>query len=172
MSDADVPLLDFDHGQAEKVKPAGTVAGSIPDRVVLSFFADVIRDRCGEGRADVVHELEWEGIVSKVFAVATPRGRVAVVPPRGPGGKESGRAARLTQPTVWRATTASASGIYPWLVAEPMPPVGAPIGYDVFSKSTFSSHPVEWVDGGIDPHLDDRPREHGRRVEHAVERGA
>jgi hypothetical protein len=30
-----------------------------------------------------------------------------------------------------------------------MPPVGAPIGYDVFSKSTFSSHPVEWVDRGI-----------------------
>jgi len=76
-------------------------------------------------------------------------GRVAVVPPRGPAGRESGRAARLPQPTVWRATTASASGIYPWLVAEPMPPVGAPIGYDVFSKSTFSSHPVEWVDGGI-----------------------
>ena len=50
---------------------------------------------------------------------------------------------------MWRATTASAAGIYPWLVAEPMPPVGAPIGYDVFSKSTFSSHPVEWVDRGI-----------------------
>ena len=75
--------------------------------------------------------------------------RVAVVGSRGPGGKDSGKAARVAQPTVWRATTASASGIYPWLVAEPMPPVGAPIGYDVFSKSTFSSHPVEWVDRGI-----------------------
>ena len=67
-----------------------------------------------------------------------------------------GRAARsrvgrrpLPQPSVWRATTASAAGIYPWPVAEPMPPVGAPIGYDVFSKSTFSPHPVEWVDRGI-----------------------
>jgi hypothetical protein len=50
---------------------------------------------------------------------------------------------------VWRATTASAAGIYPWLVAQPMPAVGAPIGYDVFSKSTFSSHPVEWVDRGV-----------------------
>jgi hypothetical protein len=74
---------------------------------------------------------------------------VAVVHPQGPTGPDSGRAARPPQPTVWRATTASASGIYPWLVAEPMPPVGAPIGYDVFSKSTFSSHPVEWVESGI-----------------------
>lgn len=75
--------------------------------------------------------------------------RVRVVPRRGLMGKESGRAASLPQPNVWRATTATAAGIYPWLVAEPMPPVGAPIGYDVFSKSTFSSHPVEWVDRGI-----------------------
>jgi type IV secretory pathway VirB4 component len=30
-----------------------------------------------------------------------------------------------------------------------MPAVGAPIGFDVFSKSTFSSHPVEWVDRGV-----------------------
>jgi hypothetical protein len=82
-------------------------------------------------------------------ARATGAKRIAVVGPRGPSGRESGTAACLPQPTVWRATTASAAGIYPWLVAEPMPPVGAPIGYDVFSKSTFSSHPVEWVDRGI-----------------------
>jgi uridine phosphorylase len=77
----DVPLLEFDHGQVEKVKPTDIVAGVIPERVVLSFFADVIEERCGEGRADVVHELRWEGITSKVFAVQTPRGRVAVVHP-------------------------------------------------------------------------------------------
>jgi hypothetical protein len=88
----------------------------------------------------------------KGAAAPAPRAggkHIAVVGPRGPGGRESGRAACLPQPSVWRATTASAAGIYPWLVAEPMPPVGAPIGYDVFSKSTFSSHPVEWVDRGI-----------------------
>ena len=81
MCNTDVPLLEFDHGQVEKIKPADIVAGVIPDRVVLSFFADVIQDRCGEGRANVVHELMWEGITSKVFAVQTPRGRVAVVHP-------------------------------------------------------------------------------------------
>lgn len=74
---------------------------------------------------------------------------IVPVPRRGPWGRDSGRAACLPQPSVWRATTASAAGIYPWLVADPMPAVGAPIGYDVFSKSTFSSHPVEWVDRGI-----------------------
>ncbi|HLY83531.1 MAG TPA: hypothetical protein VKQ71_11130 [Acidimicrobiales bacterium] len=84
-----------------------------------------------------------------VTAPRTSARRMAVVGPRGRSGKDSGRAACLPQPSVWRATTASAAGIYPWLVAEPMPPVGAPIGYDVFSKSTFSSHPVEWVDQGI-----------------------
>jgi len=81
MCNGGVPLLEFDQGQAEKVKPADIVAGAIPDRVVLSFFADVIDDRCGEGKARVVHELRWEGIVSKVFAVETRRGSVAVVHP-------------------------------------------------------------------------------------------
>jgi purine-nucleoside phosphorylase len=81
MCHIDVPLLEFDQGQVEKVRPADTAAGSIPDRVILCFFAEVIRDRCGQGRADVVHELEWEGFVSNAYAVEASRGRVAVVHP-------------------------------------------------------------------------------------------
>jgi type IV secretory pathway VirB4 component len=113
----------------------------------------------GAARARHLVEVEewarWRQPATRTRAAkATPRPRsgdprIAPVPRRGRLGHNSGRAARLPQPSVWRATTASAAGIYPWLVAEPMPPVGAPIGYDVFSRSTFSSHPVEWVDRGI-----------------------
>jgi hypothetical protein len=73
------------------------------------------------------------------------RHRVAVVPRKGWMTRDGGRAASLPQPSVWRATTASAAGVYPWLVAQPLPAVGAAIGYDIFSRSTFCSHPVEWV---------------------------
>jgi uridine phosphorylase len=80
MSDIESPLLEFDHEEA-KVKAADIVAGTIPDRVVLSFFAEVIEERCGEGRADLAHELRWEGITTKVFALMTARGRVGIVHP-------------------------------------------------------------------------------------------
>jgi hypothetical protein len=73
------------------------------------------------------------------------RARVRVVPRQGWLVRDGGRAASLPQPAVWRATTASASGIYPWLMSQPLPAVGVAIGYDVFTRSTFCSHPVEWV---------------------------
>lgn len=74
---------------------------------------------------------------------------VRAVPRQGWLVRDGGRAASLPQPAVWRATTASAAGIYPWLVAEPLPAAGAAIGYDVFSRSTFCSHPVEWLRRGV-----------------------
>lgn len=91
------------------------------------------------------------GRVSAREAEPDPPAEPAIRPVarRGPLVADGGRAASLPQPSVWRATTASAAGIYPWLVAAPLPAVGAPIGYDVFTRATFCSHPVEWVKRGI-----------------------
>ncbi|MFC0080952.1 type VI secretion protein [Aciditerrimonas ferrireducens] len=78
-----------------------------------------------------------------------PLPRVRPVPRRGLFQPGAGRAANVPRPVVWRATTASAAGIYPWLVADPLPAIGAPIGYDVHTRVTFCSHPVAWVQRGF-----------------------
>ena len=69
--------------------------------------------------------------------------------PRGPRAAEHGRAASLNVAKTWRATTSQVCGLYPFLSAEPMPPVGVPLGVDVHAGTTFSYAPVEWLLRGI-----------------------
>jgi type IV secretory pathway VirB4 component len=46
---------------------------------------------------------------------------------------------------VYQASTREIGGLFPLLVASPMPAVGARIGYDVQSGGAFYCHPVWWV---------------------------
>ncbi|MBN9743594.1 ATP-binding protein [Amycolatopsis sp. A1MSW2902] len=46
---------------------------------------------------------------------------------------------------VYHASTREIGGLFPLLVACPVPAVGARIGYDVQSGGAFYCHPVEWV---------------------------
>jgi len=125
---------------AEEVRQAGTTSegrGPAASAVVLD---DWVYWRRPERRERSAQRARSDG---------QSRPRIRVVPRQGFFVRDGGRAASLPQPTTWRATTASAAGIYPWLVAQPLPAVGAAIGYDVFTRSTFCSHPVEWVKRNI-----------------------
>ena len=66
------------------------------------------------------HDTKGAGRAVRAARPAPAGPRVAVVGRRGRSGKGSGQAASLPLPSVWRATTATAAGIYPWLVAEPV----------------------------------------------------
>jgi hypothetical protein len=107
-----------------------------------------------EERRPVEVKPGWQSAPAvKKPAAAPPEGPRVSSPPsvhrRGRAGRNNGRAPSLPRPVVWRATSASASDWYPWLTAQPLPPVGIPIGRDVFSMAIFPVHPVEWVHRGI-----------------------
>ena len=96
----------------------------------------------------------------------------AAPPPAAPTGEtmpEAGRAARRVNRTVaprrghrtrgagWAAVDATrrwpvyqapsteVGGLFPLLAANPLPAVGARMGYDALSGSAFYCHPIEWV---------------------------
>jgi len=66
-------------------------------------------------------------------------------PPLGLWRKDGGHAASKVRASGWRATTNQVAGLYPFLTAAPLPPVGVPVGIDVYSAATVPWHPVEWL---------------------------
>jgi type IV secretory pathway VirB4 component len=51
---------------------------------------------------------------------------------------------------VYAAPSTEVGGLFPLLAANPLPPVGARMGYDAISGSAFYCHPIEWVlDGSL-----------------------
>ncbi|MQY15139.1 hypothetical protein SRB5_53170 [Streptomyces sp. RB5] len=72
-----------------------------------------------------------------------------VAPRRGWNAADAGRAASLPRAEVFRADTARASGLYPFLHAGGLPPVGAYIGWNTLTQTAFSAHPSVWVSEGI-----------------------
>lgn len=61
----------------------------------------------------------------------------------------AGRAANEPTPEVHRADTSQVAGLYPYLHADTLPPVGAYIGYNVLTMRAFSAHPSVWVGSGL-----------------------
>lgn len=51
--------------------------------------------------------------------------------------------------TVYRTSTHEIGGLWPFLVSNGVPPVGARMGYDALSGGAFYCHPVEWVLRGL-----------------------
>ncbi|MFI9206471.1 type VI secretion protein [Streptomyces sp. NPDC053048] len=75
---------------------------------------------------------------------------IGFVPPRrGVNAAYAGRAANEANPEVHRADTSQVSGLYPFLHASSLPPVGAYIGWNVLSMRAFSAHPSVWVAEGL-----------------------
>jgi len=50
---------------------------------------------------------------------------------------------------VFRADTSQLPGLYPFLHARSLPPMGAYIGWNTLSMQAFSAHPAAWVLAGI-----------------------
>lgn len=49
----------------------------------------------------------------------------------------------------YQTSTHEIGAWFPFLAADPLPPVGARMGYDVISGSSFHAHPIEWVLRGL-----------------------
>lgn len=69
----------------------------------------------------------------------------ATAPLRGHARPGHGWSPVLAPLPVYQTSTREIGGLFPLLVASPMPAVGARIGYDVQSGGAFYCHPVEWV---------------------------
>ncbi len=61
----------------------------------------------------------------------------------------AGRAASAARPAVFRADTSQLPGLYPFLHAQSLPPMGAYIGWNTLSMQSFSAHPALWVVAGL-----------------------
>ncbi|MGW6870407.1 type VI secretion protein [Streptomyces sp. NPDC054901] len=78
-----------------------------------------------------------------------PAGAMRIAPKRGWNLPFAGRAASLATPEVFRADSGRASGIYPFLHAAALPPIGVYIGYNTLTMQAFSAHPSAWVREGL-----------------------
>ena len=74
-----------------------------------------------------------------------------VAPRRGHRARGSGWAAvdATRRWPVYQAPSTEVGGLFPLLAANPLPAVGARMGYDALSGSAFYCHPIEWVLHGL-----------------------
>ncbi|MCG0066008.1 type VI secretion protein [Streptomyces tricolor] len=78
-----------------------------------------------------------------------PDTAMRVAPRKGWSQPYAGRAASVPRVEVIRSDTANAGGIYPFLHAASLPPVGAYIGQNTLTTEAFSAHPAVWVKEGL-----------------------
>ncbi|MFF4456772.1 type VI secretion protein [Streptomyces goshikiensis] len=78
-----------------------------------------------------------------------PATSMRVAPKRGWSHPFAGRAAAVPRTEVVRADTANAAGLYPFLHAAGLPPIGAYMGRNVLTTEAFSAHPAVWVKEGL-----------------------
>ncbi|MBM9506749.1 type VI secretion protein [Actinacidiphila acididurans] len=78
-----------------------------------------------------------------------PERAMRIAPRKGWSSPFSGRAANTARVEVYRADTERASGIYPFLHAASLPPVGIYIGWNTMTQGAFSAHPAAWVQEGL-----------------------
>lgn len=78
-----------------------------------------------------------------------PATSMRVDPRKGWSQPFAGRAAATPRTEVVRADTANAAGLYPFLHAASLPPIGAYIGRNVLTTEAFSAHPAVWVKEGL-----------------------
>ncbi|MFI5927767.1 ATP/GTP-binding protein [Micromonospora sp. NPDC051543] len=74
-----------------------------------------------------------------------PRKRPAVPEStRGWAGRGGGRVGYLDSPTMWRATTVQACGLWPFSAGSGAPMSGVPIGQHLFTGATVCGDPLSW----------------------------
>ncbi|GHF47803.1 ATP-binding protein [Streptomyces mashuensis] len=78
-----------------------------------------------------------------------PETAMRVAPKKGWTHPFAGRAASMAKAEVFRADTDRASGIYPFLHAASLPPIGVYIGWNTLTMQAFSAHPAAWVKEGL-----------------------
>ncbi|MFI8944154.1 type VI secretion protein [Streptomyces syringium] len=78
-----------------------------------------------------------------------PDGVMRIAPRRGWSQPFAGRAASIAKADVFRADTQRASGIYPFLHAGSLPPIGVYMGWNTLTMQAFSAHPAAWVREGL-----------------------
>ncbi len=74
----------------------------------------------------------------------TPRVKEPYVPPRGWYGPGGGRVGYLDPPTMWRATTVQACGMWPFAAGSGAPMTGVPLGQHLFTGATVCGDPLSW----------------------------
>ncbi|MEU5629685.1 ATP/GTP-binding protein [Streptomyces tendae] len=72
------------------------------------------------------------------------RPREAYVPPRGWHGPGGGRVGYMDPPTMWRATTVQACGMWPFSAGSGSPMTGVPLGQHLFTGATVCGDPLSW----------------------------
>ncbi|MFD8231720.1 ATP/GTP-binding protein [Streptomyces sp. NPDC059696] len=80
----------------------------------------------------------------KQRASGRPRARELFVPPRGWYGPGGGRVGYLDPPTMWRATTVQACGMWPFAAGSGSPMTGVPLGQHLFTGATVCGDPLNW----------------------------
>ncbi|WP_369186667.1 ATP/GTP-binding protein [Streptomyces sp. R08] len=117
-------------------------------------------DRLAEERALRVRDLElsgpealWPEETPGRKKSGAPRGekgrspaepKELFVPPRGWYGPGGGRVGYLDPPTMWRATTVQACGMWPFAAGSGSPMTGVPLGQHLFTGATVCGDPLSW----------------------------
>lgn len=64
--------------------------------------------------------------------------------PRGWPGPGGGQVANMDPPTMWRATTVQACGLWPFAAGSGAPMTGVPLGQHLFTGATVCGDPLSW----------------------------
>jgi uridine phosphorylase len=82
--DRTVPILEFDPDTSALIEPGHVAAPleGLPTAAVICFFAEVVDEACGDGRAEVAVEMGWELPHHPLYVLDVGEGRrVAVFSP-------------------------------------------------------------------------------------------
>lgn len=70
--------------------------------------------------------------------------REPLAPPRGWPGPGGGQVANLDPPSMWRATTVQACGLWPFAAGSGAPMSGVPLGRHLYTGATVCGDPLSW----------------------------
>ncbi|MDX3319636.1 ATP/GTP-binding protein [Streptomyces sp. ME03-5684b] len=85
-----------------------------------------------------------KGSKGRAGGKSAPQPRELFVPPRGWYGPGGGRVGYLDPPTMWRATTVQACGMWPFAAGSGSPMTGVPLGQHLFTGATVCGDPLNW----------------------------
>ncbi|WP_164386799.1 ATP/GTP-binding protein [Streptomyces sp. OM5714] len=85
-----------------------------------------------------------QGSKGRAGGKSAPRPRELFVPSRGWHGPGGGRVGYLDPPTMWRATTVQACGMWPFAAGSGSPMTGVPLGQHLFTGATVCGDPLNW----------------------------
>ncbi|MDH6218462.1 hypothetical protein M2283_005794 [Streptomyces pseudovenezuelae] len=103
--------------------------------------------RSQERKAELADRLAEAGKVSAKKPgrpAKAGRPKELFVPPRGWVGAGGGRVGYLDPPTMWRATTVQACGMWPFAAGSGSPMTGVPLGQHLFTGATVCGDPLNW----------------------------